>query len=194
MHRTTQDPPSCYVWRHLTLAKTPNTYQHIMNTAIHTSTKHYTLSVLVRELSCGVKREKTIPGTSRKLNLKWTGPFRVVEVIRNGSAYILVNPVTGQRLQRAADKLKVHYGSEEWLLHPRSEEPEEDPDEAVEPLPPRIRRPPRRLITECWAKAKFLYFIILFIYSWLFLFYLIFLYVFRMFFFVFMFERTKKPC
>lgn len=96
-----------------------------------------------------VKRETTIPGTSRKLNPKWTGPFRVEEVIRNGSAYILVHPVTGQRLQRAADKLKVHYGSEEWLLHPRSEEPEEDPDEAVEPPPPRTRRPPRRLITEC---------------------------------------------
>ena len=96
-----------------------------------------------------VKRETVVPGTSRKLNPKWTGPFRVEEVIRNGSAYILVHPITGQRLQRAADKLKVHYGSDEWILQPRSEEPEQDPDEDVEPLPPRIRRPPRRLITEC---------------------------------------------
>ena len=96
-----------------------------------------------------VKRETITPGTSRKLNPKWMGPYRVEEVIRNGSVYILSHPITGQRLQRAADKLKVHHGSEEWLLYPRSEEPEQEQDEAVEPLPPRTRRPPRRLITEC---------------------------------------------
>ena len=106
-----------------------------------------------------VKRETITPGSSRKLNPKWTGPFRVVEVIRNGSAYLLEHPITGQRLQRAAEKLKVHYGSEDWLLQPRSEEPAQDPDEAVEPLPPRT---PRRLITECWAKANLC--ILLFIY------------------------------
>ena len=96
-----------------------------------------------------VKRETVTPGTSRKLNTKWLGPFRVEEVIRCGSAYILVHPITGQRLQRAANKLKVHYGSDEWIMQPRSQEAEQDPDEAVEPLPPRTRRPPRRLIEEC---------------------------------------------
>ncbi len=96
-----------------------------------------------------VRRETILPGTSRKLNPKWPSPYRVVEVLRQGSAYVLEHVFTGQRLQRAADKIKMHHGSEEWLLEPRSEESQQVPEEAVEPLPPRTRRPPRRLITEC---------------------------------------------
>ena len=93
-----------------------------------------------------VKRETVIPGTSRKMNVRWGGPYRVVDVLRNGGAYVVENSFTGQRLQRAAEKVKPYHGDEEWLLAPPPEVPcleEED-----EPLPPRQRRAPRRLIEE----------------------------------------------
>ena len=60
-----------------------------------------------------------------------------------------VHPVTVPKTSTGSRPAKVHHGSEEWLLYPRSEEPEQEQDEVVEPLPPRTRRPPRRLITEC---------------------------------------------
>ena len=94
-----------------------------------------------------VKREVTQPGTSKKLNPKWEGPFKVVEVIREGSAYLLENLFTGQSVQRTAEKVKPYCGSEEWLTEPRNLE--SAPEEGEEPIPPRLRRPPRRLIEEC---------------------------------------------
>ena len=95
----------------------------------------------------GVRRETALPGTCRKLNPKWDGPYRVISVYREGGSYLLENVHTGQRLQRAAEKVKPCEGQEEWLLSP-PEVPsvEEDP---YEPPPPRTRRPPRRLIEEC---------------------------------------------
>ena len=95
-----------------------------------------------------VKSEVTTPGTCRKLNVKWLGPFKVVEVIREGGAYLVENVFTGKTLQRAAEKVKPYYGSSQWLLEMEEKLiiPEEEENE---PLPPRVRRPPRRLIEEC---------------------------------------------
>ena len=39
-----------------------------------------------------VQVEKTIPGTARKLNPKWYGPYTVIKVFRDGGAYLLQNP------------------------------------------------------------------------------------------------------
>ena len=71
----------------------------------------------------------------------------MVEVLREGGAYLLVNLFTGQKVQRTAEKVKPYRGQEEWLVQPDTSEsdvPEED-----EPLPPRLRRPPKRLIEMC---------------------------------------------
>ena len=94
-----------------------------------------------------VRRETISPGVCRKLQPKWDGPYRVIEVIRHGGAYLLENLVTGQKVQRTAEKVKPYHGPEEWLLQTESMDCEVE--EVNEPLPPRLRRPPRRLIEEC---------------------------------------------
>ncbi|XP_066968110.1 uncharacterized protein [Macrobrachium rosenbergii] len=38
-----------------------------------------------------VRNETQIPGTSQKLNVKWLGPYRVIEVVQDGSTYVLKN-------------------------------------------------------------------------------------------------------
>ena len=92
-----------------------------------------------------VRCESTIPGTSRKLNQKWKGPFRVIEVRHGGSTYIVENTFNGQRFQRAAEQLKPFNGVDGWIVEPVEEMTEiEEPPE----LPPRERRRPRRLIEE----------------------------------------------
>ncbi len=86
-----------------------------------------------------VKSESSLPGTCKKLNLKLLGPYRVIEVTRGGSAYVLENVFDGRILQRAAEKVKPHRGSEEWITAPREViMPEENEPES---LPPRVRRP-----------------------------------------------------
>ena len=94
-----------------------------------------------------VRRETALPGTCRKLNPKWDGPYRVVSVFRDGGGYLLENVHSGQKLQRAAEKVKPCEGQEEWLVSP-PEVPSVE-EEENEPPPPRTRRPPRRLIEEC---------------------------------------------
>ena len=71
----------------------------------------------------------------------------MIEVLTSGSVYIVKNIFTGQELQRAAEKIKPYLGSEEWLLEPTTLSLEPEPE--TEPLPARVRRPPRRLIEEC---------------------------------------------
>ncbi len=90
-----------------------------------------------------------IPGTSRKLNVKWLGPFKVIEVVRDGSLYVLENLFTAQRCQRVADKVKPYSGKEEWVLEPREVIVPENQDVEPAPLPPLVRRPPRRYNEEC---------------------------------------------
>lgn len=93
-----------------------------------------------------VKAETLLPGASRKLQTKWIGPYRVSETIRDGSAYRLVNVFDRSEIQRAADKVKPYHGDEQWLTEPQ----EVFVPEAVvpEPVQPRVRRPPPRLIEE----------------------------------------------
>lgn len=92
-----------------------------------------------------VKNEVTPPGISRKLWAKWIRPYRVVEKLGGGVAYRLQNPFTGVETQRAADEVRPYRGSEEWLLDPQEIDIEQTEQEV---LPPRARRPPRRLIEE----------------------------------------------
>ena len=63
-----------------------------------------------------VRIEKTIPGTSVKLNPKWHGPFTVVKVLRNGSAYELQNPFEEDVvIRRAAEKVKRFVDRQELI-------------------------------------------------------------------------------
>ena len=93
-----------------------------------------------------VKAETLLPGASRKLQAKWIGPYRVSECIRDGSAYRLVNVFDNVEIQRAADKVKPYMGEEQWLTQPQELYVPEEVE--PEPLPPRARRPPPRLIEE----------------------------------------------
>ncbi len=90
-----------------------------------------------------VRKEVLNPGVSRKLQPKWDGPYKVVEVLRDGGAYLLENLFNGQKVQRTAEKVKPYQGPDEWLLQP--DETVGDVPEEDEPLPPRLRKPPERL-------------------------------------------------
>jgi len=83
-----------------------------------------------------VRCETVQQGTCRKLNPKWYGPFKVVEVIREGSAYVLENVLTGQKAQRTAEKIKPYWGCDDWLLEPTNVS--SVPEEEDEPLPPHL--------------------------------------------------------
>jgi len=91
-----------------------------------------------------VKRETTEQCVCKKLSVRWDGLYGVVEVMREGGAYIVQNPFTGQRFQRAAEKIKPFLGDEQWLLEPQNIT--FSADEENEVLPPRVRRLPRTYI------------------------------------------------
>ena len=64
-----------------------------------------------------VLNEYQIPGTARKLNRKWVGPYRVEHVIRGEAAYKMSNPFEPEHglLSRAADKIKRFCPESEFL-------------------------------------------------------------------------------
>lgn len=100
-----------------------------------------------------VLNEYQIPGTARKLNKKWIGPFKIERVIREGAAYTMSNPFNPEQnlLSRAAEKLKRFHPEVEFLeaqeIECIDEEPADSTDQemvAEEPIPrypTRIRRP-----------------------------------------------------
>jgi len=59
--------------------------------------------------------EEPIPNTAAKLNRKWKGPFKVINVVDGGRAYKLENVFNGSIVDRAAEKLKVFIDREEIL-------------------------------------------------------------------------------
>ncbi len=44
-----------------------------------------------------IKNETTVPGTCRKLNIKWDGIYRVVEMVIDSSVYVVENVFTGKK-------------------------------------------------------------------------------------------------
>ena len=57
-----------------------------------------------------------------------------------------MNVFDRSEIQRAADKVKPYHGDEQWLTEPQEVFV---PEETVpEPVQPRVRRPPPRLIEE----------------------------------------------
>ena len=96
-----------------------------------------------------VKKETIVSGTSRKLNPKWTGPYKVQKVIREGAKYELVNIFDQTVIERAADKIKPYYSSEQWLSEPQEIAiPENEHSESVEQRSARNKAPRKRLIEE----------------------------------------------
>ncbi len=104
------------------------TCQATMNAAVHTSTARQ-------------------PYLCKKLCVKWNGPYKIVEVLRDGGGYIVKEPFTGQMLQRAAEKVKTFGGSEEYVVEPQDTVFQADLETEV--LPPRVRRRPPRYVEEC---------------------------------------------
>ncbi len=66
-----------------------------------------------------VKEDYTTSLGDRKLGLKWVGPYKVKEVIREGSAYKLEDVFKGEVIQQAADKVKPYVGQDNILIQPR---------------------------------------------------------------------------
>ena len=115
----------------------------------------------VDKLSVGdlvwVRCEKTLPGTCAKLNLKYTGPYRVTKVIGDHLSYEVMDVQHEQTLRRTIDKLKP-YISESYIVpemrkkvvwtENRKEEVQERGIKDCTPQlrPVRQRQAPRRLI------------------------------------------------
>ena len=86
----------------------------------------------------------------KKLGIKWLGPYKITEVMRDGSAYVLENTFDGKQIQRAAEKIKKYVGQDRLLVD--QEEvlmPPEEEEEEEEKRQPRQRRPPGRYVEEC---------------------------------------------
>ncbi len=65
-----------------------------------------------------VKKDYTTSVGDTKLGVKWVGPCKVKEVLRNGGAYRLENVFDGVGIQRAADKVKPYIGQGDILVQP----------------------------------------------------------------------------
>ncbi len=97
-----------------------------------------------------VKKETAASVVHRKLSPKWLGPYKVKEVLKDGSAYELENPWNGTQVQREANKVKPCYGIDTIIMEPVELmfPPEDDDEVEIEPRPVRVRRPFRRYIEE----------------------------------------------
>ena len=103
-----------------------------------------------------IKKEHFPGPITRKLQFKWAGPYKIIEVLREGGGYIVKCPFTHKEIQRTAGKLKKFHGETELLLCPIEVEDvdTENVDTVnVDNLTPPARerreiRPPRRLIEE----------------------------------------------
>ena len=112
-----------------------------------------------------VKQEQHQGAVTRKLSNKWKGPYKVVEILREGAAYILKCPFTSKELQRTAQKIKKYHPREEIIVEPfeveeqinpveeqlvmNEEDHEEEQWENIVPVRERReRRAPRRYIEE----------------------------------------------
>ncbi len=84
-----------------------------------------------------VKKDYTTSLADRKLGLKWVGPYKVKEVMREGGAYKLEDVFEGVIIQRAADKVKPYVGQDNILTQPREVFYQEDSEEDDEPRPGR---------------------------------------------------------
>ncbi len=93
-----------------------------------------------------VKKNYTTSVNDRKLGVKWIGPYKVKEVLRQGGAYRLENGFDGVIVHRAAHRLRPYVGQERVLLRQQEVFGQEDSeqDEELEARPVRQRRPPER--------------------------------------------------
>ncbi len=97
-----------------------------------------------------VKKDYTTSLSDRKLGVKWIGPYKVKEVLRDGGAYRLESVFDGVTTQRAADKIKSYIGSEGIFVQLQEVffQREEEEEDEEEPRPVRECRPPRRYIED----------------------------------------------
>ncbi len=62
----------------------------------------------------------------KKLCVKWNGPYKEVEVLRDGGGYIVKDQFTEQMVHRTAEKVKPFGGSEEYVVEPQGTVFQED--------------------------------------------------------------------
>ena len=90
-----------------------------------------------------IYKENHTPGTAVKMNRKWEGPYRVIQVIGEGRAYELVSTLSDLVVRRAAGKLKRYIPRFEILDEIEESFLTEMEEERILPEV-RIRRPPVR--------------------------------------------------
>ncbi len=98
-----------------------------------------------------VKRDYTTSQIDKRLGVKWIGPYKVKERLREGGAYILEDVFDGTEVQRAADKVKPYVGQGEILvgqLEIFTPGELDDSESEEEGRPVRERRPVRKYIEE----------------------------------------------
>ncbi len=93
-----------------------------------------------------VKKDYTTSVNDRKFGVRWIGPYKVKEVLRQGGAYRLENVFDGVMVQRVADRVKQYVGREGVLVQQQEVFGQEDneQEEELETRPVRQRRPPER--------------------------------------------------
>ncbi len=103
-----------------------------------------------------VKKNYTTSLGDRKLEVKWVGPYKVKEVLREGGAYRLESVFDGVRIQRAANKVKPYVGLDNILVQSREMffRDDSDGEEEAEPRPVRERRPRRRYGEEVYPRRQ----------------------------------------
>ncbi len=79
-----------------------------------------------------VRKDYTTSLNDRKLGVKWIGPYKVKEGLKQGGAYRLENVFDGVMVQRAADKVKSYVGREGVLVQPQEVFGQEDSEQEEE--------------------------------------------------------------
>ncbi len=82
-----------------------------------------------------MRKDYTTSLSDWKLGVKWVGPYKVKEVLRDGEAYRLENVFDGVRIQRAAHKVKPYVGQENILVQSREMFFRDDSEEEEEVEP-----------------------------------------------------------
>ena len=87
--------------------------------------------------------EEPLPDTAVKLNRKWKGPYKIIDVVDGGRAYQLENVFDGTIIKRAAGKLKEYVERSE-ILDSIEERYLNEAEEREIQTDARIRRPPSK--------------------------------------------------
>lgn len=99
------------------------TIQEIIQENIRKNTQDYRIKANMKrkeeKLVVGnlawIFNEETLPGTATKLNKKWVGPYKIIQVIGVNKAYQLENVFDGSVVNRSSEKVKPYISRQDIL-------------------------------------------------------------------------------